>query len=81
LLILEKALTFLSDELNVFRIVRRYDNRRACIVSYNSKVQLEYTTVTCIQEVWGSEKERGSLRFLSLKIPGTRLRRDSSWLQ
>jgi hypothetical protein len=69
LLILEKALTFISDELDISRTVSSYDNRRACIAPYNSKVQLEYTTVTCIQEVLGAEKERGSLKFLSLKIP------------
>jgi hypothetical protein len=51
LLILEKVLTFISDELDVFRIVSRYDNRRACITPYNSKMQFEYTTGTEIQEV------------------------------
>jgi hypothetical protein len=39
LLILEKVLTFISDELDVFRMVSRYDNRRACIAPYNSKRQ------------------------------------------
>ena len=43
LLILEKALTFISDELDIFRMVSRYDNRRACITPYNSKMQFEYT--------------------------------------
>ena len=49
LLILEKVLTFLSDELDVFRMVSRYDNRRACITPYNSKMQFEYTIGTEIQ--------------------------------
>ncbi len=37
LLILEKVLTFISDELDVFRMFSRYDNIRACIAPYNSK--------------------------------------------
>ena len=51
LLILEKALTFLSDELDIFRMVSRYDNRRACISPYNSKIQFEYSMGREIQEV------------------------------
>jgi len=42
-LILEKALPFLGDELNVFRMVSRYNNRRACIASKSYKVQFVYT--------------------------------------
>ena len=49
LLILEKVLTFISDKLDVFRMVSRYDNRRACIAPYNSKMQFVYTMATCIQ--------------------------------
>ena len=60
LLILEKALTFISDQLDVFRIVSRYDNRRACITPYNSKMQFEYTIATEIQEVSGTEEGRKS---------------------
>jgi hypothetical protein len=60
LLILEKVLTFISDELDVFRIVSRYDNRRACITPYNSKMQFEYTIATEIQEVSGTEEGRKS---------------------
>ena len=58
MLILEKALTFLSDELDVFRMVSRYDNRRVCIAPYNSKNQFEYTMGTEIQEVSGTEERR-----------------------
>jgi hypothetical protein len=58
LLILEKALPFISDELDVFRMVSRYDNRRACIAPYNSKMQFEYTMDTSIQEISGTEQER-----------------------
>ena len=54
LLILAKALTFISDELDVFKMVSRYDNRRACIAPYNSKMQFEYTMGTEIQEVLGT---------------------------
>ena len=43
MLILEKALPFISDELDVFRMVSRYDNRRACITLYNSKIRFEYS--------------------------------------
>ena len=35
LVILEKVLTFISDKLEVFRMVSRYDNGRACITPYN----------------------------------------------
>src|SRR6266852_3352647 len=58
LLILEKALTCISDELDVFRMVSRCDMRRACIVPYNSLVQFEYTTATEIQEVLKTEEGR-----------------------
>ena len=58
LLILEKVLTFISDELDVFRMVSRYDKRRACIAPYNSKMQFEYTTGTEIQEVLRTEEAR-----------------------
>ena len=49
LLIGEKALAFISDEPDVFMMVRRYDNRRACIAPDNSKMpcvvyQVVYTT-------------------------------------
>jgi hypothetical protein len=53
LLILEKALTFISDELDIFRMVSRYDNRRACVEPYNSKVQFTYTMTAQILEVSG----------------------------
>src|SRR6266487_1374652 len=43
LLILEKALTFISDELDVFRMVSRYDNRRSYTTPYNSIMQFEYS--------------------------------------
>ena len=56
MLIFEKALTFIRDELDVFRMVSRYDNRRACITPYNSKVQFEYTMGTKIQEDSGIEE-------------------------
>lgn len=39
LLIVEKVLTFISDKLDVFRVVRRCDHRRACIAPDNSKMQ------------------------------------------
>jgi hypothetical protein len=39
LLIGETALAFISDALDAFRVVRRYDNRRACIAPDNSKTQ------------------------------------------
>jgi hypothetical protein len=58
LLILEKALTFINDELDVFRIVSRYNNRRSCIVPYKSKMQFEYPMDPSIQEVSGTEQER-----------------------
>jgi len=58
LLILEKALTCISDELDVFRMVSRCDKRRACIVPYNSLVQFEYTTATEIHEVSRPEERR-----------------------
>jgi hypothetical protein len=51
LLILEKALTVISDEPDVFRVVSRYDNRRACIAPYKSKMQFEYTIGAERQEV------------------------------
>src|SRR5713101_6168507 len=62
LLIFEKALTFLSDELDVFRMVSRYDNRRACITPYNSNMQFEYTIGTEIKEVSGTEEGRDLLK-------------------
>jgi hypothetical protein len=37
-------------------MVSRYDNRRACITLYNSKVQFQYTTGTKIQEVSGTQE-------------------------
>ena len=46
LLILEKVLTFISDKLEVFRIVSRYDNRRTYITPYNPKMQFVYTMAT-----------------------------------
>jgi hypothetical protein len=46
LLILEKVLTFISDKLEVFRMVSRYDNRRACITPYNPKMHFVYTMAT-----------------------------------
>ena len=46
LLILEKVLTFISDKLEVFRMVSRYDNRRTCITPYNPKMQFVYTMAT-----------------------------------
>jgi hypothetical protein len=58
LLILDKALTFISDELDIFRMASRYDNRRVCIAPYNSKMQLEYAMTTCIQEVLGTREGR-----------------------
>ena len=58
LLILEKALTCISDELDVFRMVSRYDKRRAYIAPYNSLVQFEYTTATEIYEVSRPEERR-----------------------
>jgi hypothetical protein len=58
LLILEKVLTFLSDELDVFRMVSRYDNRRACIARYNSKMQFEYSMSREIKEVLGTKEGR-----------------------
>jgi hypothetical protein len=45
LLIVEKALTFISGYLDVFRTLSRYDNRRPCIVPCKSKMQFEHTTV------------------------------------
>jgi hypothetical protein len=48
LLILDKALTFISDELDIFRVASRYDNRRVYIAPYKSKIQLEYVMTTCI---------------------------------
>jgi len=54
LLILEKVLTFISDELDVFRMFSRYDNIRACIAPYNSKRQFGYSMGTEIQEVLGA---------------------------
>ena len=56
LFILEKALTFMHDELDIFKMVSRYDNRRACITLYNSKVQFQYTIGTKIQEVSGTQE-------------------------
>jgi hypothetical protein len=58
LLILEKALTFISDELDVFRMMSRYDNRRACIAPYNSKMQFEHVIDMEIQEVSRTEQGR-----------------------
>jgi hypothetical protein len=49
LVILEKVLTFISDKLEVFRMVSRYDNGRACITPYNPKMPFVYTVATCIQ--------------------------------
>jgi hypothetical protein len=46
LAILEKLLTFISDKLEIFRMVSRYDNRRACITPYNPKMQFVYTMAT-----------------------------------
>ena len=57
LLILEKVLIFISDELDVSRIVSRYDNIRACIAPYNSKRQFGYSMGTEIQEVLGAVEE------------------------
>ena len=39
-------------------MVSRYDNRRACIAPYNSKIQFEYTTATEIHEVSRIEEGR-----------------------
>jgi len=58
LLIFEKALTFIRDQLDVFRMVRRYDNRRACIAPYNSKMQFEYTMGREMLEGLGTEEGR-----------------------
>ena len=58
LLIFEKALTFLRNELDVFSMVRRYGNRRACIAPYNPKMPFEYTIGTEIQEVSRTEQRR-----------------------
>jgi hypothetical protein len=52
LLILEKALTFISDELDVFRMMSRYDNRRAYTTPYNSMMQFEYSMG---REIGGAE--------------------------
>jgi hypothetical protein len=38
LLIAETAFAFISNELDVCRVVSRYDNRRACIAPDNSKM-------------------------------------------
>jgi hypothetical protein len=46
LVILEKVLTFISDKLEVFRMVSRYDNGRACITPYNPKMQFVYPVAT-----------------------------------
>jgi hypothetical protein len=48
------VLTFISDELDVFRMVSRYDDIRACIAPYNSKIQFEYSMGREIQEVSGA---------------------------
>ena len=40
-----------NDSLDDFRIVSRYNSRRACITPYNSKRQFECTIRTEIQEV------------------------------
>ena len=40
---------FISDELDIFRMVSRYNYRRACIAPYKSKKQFEYTIATEIQ--------------------------------
>lgn len=68
LLILEKSLTFLSDELDVFKMVSRYDNRRACIAPYNSKMASQpqavpFTTQTrltfdVVLPLWGPRGPR-----------------------
>ncbi len=39
-------------------MVSRYDNRRACIAPYNSKIQFEYSMGREIQEVLGIEEGR-----------------------
>src|SRR5882672_5558685 len=54
LLILEKALTCISDEQDVFKMVSRDDNRRACITPYHSKVRIEYTIGREMLEVLGT---------------------------
>ena len=51
-------LPFISDSLDVFRMVSRYDNRRACIALYNSKMQFEYTTAMAIHGVLRTEEGR-----------------------
>jgi hypothetical protein len=45
LLILEKALTVISDELDIFRVVSRYANRKACIAPYISCEPLDHAGV------------------------------------
>jgi hypothetical protein len=40
LLIIEKVLTFISDDLDVFRMVSRHNNRRSCIAPDNSKLDV-----------------------------------------
>ena len=59
LLIFEKVLTFISGELDVFRMLSRYDNRRPCIVPCKSKMQFAHTMGTEIQEVLGTGEGRG----------------------
>ena len=59
LLIFEKELTFIRGELDVFRLLRRYDNRIPRIVPCKSKMQFEHTMGTEIQEVLGTGEGSG----------------------
>jgi hypothetical protein len=71
LFILEKAPTFISDELHVFKMVSRYDNRRARITPYNPKMQFEYTRGTEIQEVSWIEEGQNLLKGAMRCLKGT----------
>jgi len=51
LLIFEKVLTFISGELDVFRMLSGYDNRIPCIVPCKSKMPFAHIMGTEIQVI------------------------------
>jgi len=59
LLIFEKVLTFISGELDVFRMLSRYDNRIPCIAPCKSKMPFAHIMGTEMPEVLGTGEERG----------------------